>query len=76
MHHDRVQSHLAQEHHVFGEAGFQMIVDHRIAAILDDDGLSVKFLDVGQRLDEDGCLILGCECHTILPLSLAPVYQV
>ena len=61
VHHDRVQSHLTQEHHVFGEAGFQMIVDHRVAAIFDDDALSGEFLQPRQRFDKHFRLLVGAQ---------------
>ena len=76
MHDDGANADVLHQGDILHDLLLEVLIDHRIAAVLDDDGLSVKFLDVGQRLDEDGCLILGCECHTILPLSLAPVYQV
>ena len=39
-----------EQHDVLGEAGFELLVFHRIAAILDDEGLAVEALKIGQRL--------------------------
>ena len=51
MHHNRMQADLSQKHHIFSETGLEMIVDHRIAAIFDDDALSSEFLKPWQCLD-------------------------
>ena len=32
----------------------ELLGDHGVAAVLDDNGLSVPFLNVGQRLHQDG----------------------
>ena len=42
-----------QHHDVAGEAGLQRRLDHRVAAVLDDDRLVVEALDVRQRLGKD-----------------------
>ena len=36
VHDDRVQTHLTQKDHVFGEALLQMVIDHGIAAVFYD----------------------------------------
>jgi hypothetical protein len=50
VHNHRVHPHQLQEHHVLGERLHQVALGHRVAAVLDDDGLVVETLDVGQRL--------------------------
>ena len=42
-----------QHHDVAREARLERGLGHRVAAVLDDDGLVVEALDVGQRLGED-----------------------
>ena len=49
---DRMHAHLAQEHHVFGEALFEMLVDHGVAAVFDDDSLPGELLKPRKRFDE------------------------
>jgi hypothetical protein len=48
----RVQSHVLEQHHVGGEGFAELLLPHRGAAVLDDDGLAVELLDVGQRLQQ------------------------
>ena len=43
-----------------------LVVLHRGAAILDDEGLAAIFLDVGQRLDEAFGAGFGCGEHEII----------
>ena len=50
---DRVHPDELQHHDVAGEARLQRGLDHRVAAVLDDDRLVVEALDVGQRLGEN-----------------------
>ena len=70
VHDDGADADVLHQRDVLHDLLLEVLVDHRIAAVLDDDGLAIEFLDVGQRLDEDGCLILGCKYHSvILPLS-------
>jgi hypothetical protein len=38
---------------------FQVLVGHRVAAVLDDDGLAVETLDVGQGFGKDGGFLGG-----------------
>ena len=42
-----------QHHDVAREARLQLRLDHRVAAVLDDDRLVVEALDVGQRLGKN-----------------------
>ncbi len=53
VHDDGLEAGVAQEDHVLGEGGLQVLVDHGVAAELDDDGLAVVPGQPGQRLDED-----------------------
>ena len=53
MHHYRIQANQLQQHNVSGEGMLQALVSHRIAAILDDNGLAVKAAYIGQCLSED-----------------------
>ena len=53
VHDHRIHADQLQQHHVVGEAALEALVGHGVAAVLDDDGLAVKALDVGQRLGED-----------------------
>ena len=58
---DDVEADQFKQHDIAGEAGFQVLVGHRIAAVLDDDGLAVETLDVGQGFGEDSGLDAGGE---------------
>jgi hypothetical protein len=63
VHDDRVDAREPQEHHVPGEGLLQLLVDHGVAAVLDDDDPAVEALQPGQRLGE----------HTgLLPRPLQP----
>lgn len=53
VHDDRLEPGVMQEDDVLGEGGLQVLVDHGVAAELDDDGLAVVADQPGQRLDED-----------------------
>ncbi len=61
--HDGPQAGVPQEHDVLRESGLQFVVDHGVAAELDDDGLAVVAGEPGQRLDED----LGLGERGVLP---------
>src|SRR5699024_6302037 len=50
---DRLETAGAQEHHVGGECCLELIVDHRVSAVLDHDDLLVEFLQPRQGLRED-----------------------
>ncbi|CAM5579556.1 hypothetical protein SRIMM317S_03227 [Streptomyces rimosus subsp. rimosus] len=52
VHDDRPQPGVPQENHVLREGGLQLLVDHGVAAELDDHGLAVVPGQPGQRLDE------------------------
>ena len=52
VHDDRVQTHLTQKDHVFGEALLQMVIDHGIAAVFDDDTLAGELLQPWQRVNK------------------------
>ena len=56
-----MQAHLAQEHHVLGEALLEVLVDHRVAAVFDDDALAGELLEPRQRLDEHFRLLVGAQ---------------
>ena len=53
VHDDRVQAGEPQEHHVLREGPLELVVDHRVAAVLDDDERAAEPLQPRQRLDED-----------------------
>lgn len=53
VHDDGLETGVPQEDDVLGEGGLQLLVDHGVAAELDDDGLAVVAGQPGQRLDED-----------------------
>ena len=53
----RAHAHLLQQDDIGGEGGNQIGIDHGMAAVLDDDGLVEEAPDVGQRLDQDLCLV-------------------
>jgi hypothetical protein len=73
VHDDRAQPGVAQEDHVLRERRLQLLVDHGVAAELDDHGLAVEALQPGQGLDQGerlgqggvvaGLFALGCELH-------------
>ena len=50
---DRVDAHVLEQRDVLGKARLQLLVDHRLAAVLDDEGLAVEASDVGEGLEED-----------------------
>lgn len=56
VHDDGLEARVVQEHDVLRERGLQVLVDHGVAAELDDDGPAVVPGQPGQRLDEDLCL--------------------
>ena len=88
MHDNRMQTDLAQEHHILGEALLQVIVDHGIAAILDHDALAGEFLQPRQRLNQHFRLLIGAQIgmhvemeprslqfssHVLLSVTLPPL---
>ena len=52
VHHHRVHADELQQHHVASKAMLEGFLDHGVAAILDDDGLAVKALNVRQCFGE------------------------
>ena len=42
----------AHQHHVAHDIVLELLVDHGVAAVLDDDDFAVILLDIGQRLDQ------------------------
>jgi hypothetical protein len=50
VHDHRVHADELEQHDVLRERLLELVVGHRVAAVLDDDGLAVKAPDVGQRL--------------------------
>ena len=56
---DGVQPGESQEHHVFGEGTLEVLVDHRVAAVLDDHGRTVEPTQPRQGLDEHAGLLPG-----------------
>ena len=48
MHHHWIDAHQLQHHHVLGEAFFQGRVRHRVATVLDHQGLAGKTADIRQ----------------------------
>ena len=59
VHDHRAEPDVPEEHHVLGEGAAQVLVDHRVAAVLDHDDLAVEALQPGQRLDQGGGLLPG-----------------
>ncbi len=59
VHHHRVHADELEQHHVFREVLLQRRIGHRIAAVLDHDGLAVELADVGQGLGQDLGLVAG-----------------
>ena len=53
VHEDRVDADIFQQRHVLEDLLRQLLVLHRVAAVLDDDRLAPQALDIRQRLDED-----------------------
>ena len=45
------QPDASQEHDVLGEGAFEVVVDHGVAAVLDDNGLARELADPRQGLD-------------------------
>ena len=55
---DGAHTDVLEQRDILHDLFLQGIAHHGIAAVFDDDGLAVEFLDIRQRLDEDGCLVL------------------
>ncbi|MNW55494.1 hypothetical protein D3C74_331540 [compost metagenome] len=54
-----VQADLAQEHHVARERGLELVVDHGVAAVLDDHERPAELLEPGHGLQQDLGLLAG-----------------
>ena len=50
---DRVDADELQQHDVLGEALLELLVGHRVAAVLDDHRLAGEAADVRQRVEQD-----------------------
>ena len=59
VHDDRPQPGIPQEGDVLGEGALEVVVDHGVAAVLDDDEGAAEPLEPRQRLDEGLGLALG-----------------
>ncbi|VTR68227.1 hypothetical protein DESC_70067 [Desulfosarcina cetonica] len=53
MHHHRVEADKFKQRDVAGEVGFELLVHHGMAAVLDHHGHPGKLADVRQRLDQN-----------------------
>ena len=56
---DRPQPHLVEEEDIGREGPLEALVDHGVAAVLDDDGRALVGAQPRHRLQEDGCLLVG-----------------
>src|SRR5690606_15328910 len=45
---------VAKQAHILGKRNFEVLVDHRMASILDDENSPLKPLNVGEGFVEDG----------------------
>ena len=54
-----------QHDDVVDDRSAQFFRDHRVPAVLDDDGLAIVPLDVGQRLDEGLCPLFRRDVHVV-----------
>lgn len=61
VHDDGTQADLPEEDHVLGERALEVVVDHRVAAVLDDHERPGELLQPGQRLDEHLGLLVGTQ---------------
>ena len=52
VHDDRTQTGIPEERDVLRERALEGVVDHRVAAVLDDDERAAEPLEPGQRLDQ------------------------
>ena len=55
MHNDRIHSHRFHQYDIACKSIFQLIVNHGVATILDDDSLTIETLYIRQGLDQDLC---------------------
>ena len=52
MHHHRIDAHLLDQHDVAGEDAGELVIDHGMTTIFDDEGLARIALHIGQRLGQ------------------------
>ena len=57
MNDDRLQADQFQDRHILHDMLLQILIRHRGSAVLYDDDLILKFLNIWQCLDEGRCLI-------------------
>ena len=69
MHNDRMYADVLHQRHILHDLVLELFIDHGIAAVLNDDGLAVKFLYVRQCLDED-CRLVVCRKHHFTPAQV------
>lgn len=58
------------ENDVAGEAVFEIVVDHGVAAVFNDEGFADKVVEIGESFDEDvsdGISRSGGQCHGEFP---------
>ena len=67
MHKDGTNPNELHQRYIAHDVFLQHIVDHRIAAVFDDDGCPVKLLDIWERLYKNLSLIM-IGVHQIPPL--------
>ena len=53
VHDDRIHADQLQQHDVMREGFLQVLIDHRVAAVFDDDRLAMEPTDIRQRLGKD-----------------------
>ena len=58
VHDDGLEADQLEQGDVLDNASLQGLIAHGTPAVLDDDDLAVEFLNIGQRLDQDLCLLL------------------
>ena len=53
MHEYDLHADVPEEDDILHDLHLQRLIDHRVAAVFDDDDLAVVFLDIRERLRED-----------------------
>ena len=56
--HDGLEPRGAEEDDVLGESPLELVVDHGVSAVLDDDDRAREAAEPWQGLDQDACLLL------------------
>ena len=71
MHHDNLDADQIKQHQIMDDCVLELLVDHGVAAVLDDDRLPVIFLNVRQGFDQYFSFQLCIQLciHTIRPLA-------